>query len=95
MNPRRIGTIIPETPLSEPLVSLIPPQHGYRQLAQDPILHMLLPQSPVHPNTKFFVPVFVDETAGGARDVNGSVEDGEDNDDDQGVITAITIRYES
>ena len=98
INPRRLGTIIPETPLpGESLVSLIPPHHGYRQLAQDPILHMLLPQRPVHPNAKFYVPVFVDETAGGAREFNGSAgdDDKDDKDDssqDQGIITSITIR---
>ena len=91
-----MGNIIPETPLSDPLVSLVAPKHGYRQLAQDPILHMLLPQSPVHPNAKFYVPVFVDETAGGAREFNGSAEDDDDdhnNNQQQGIITAITIRY--
>lgn len=88
-----MGTIIPETPLSgDSLVTLVPPVHGYRQLAQDPILHMLLPQSPVHPNSKFFVPVFVDETAGGAREVNGSSEDEESEAGQGGIITAITIR---
>ena len=34
--------VVPETPLGD--VSLTLPKHGYRQLAHDDLLHMLLPQ---------------------------------------------------
>ena len=52
-------SIIPETQLGN--VPLVFPSRGYRQLAKDEILHMLLPQGAVYPNSKIYVPVFLEQ----------------------------------
>lgn len=51
--------IVPETPLGA--IPLTVPQLGYRQLAKDEIIHMLLPQPPLYPNSRFYVPVFIEQ----------------------------------
>lgn len=50
---------MPETPLGN--VPLVFPIRGYRQLAKDEILHMLLPQSAIYPNSKIYIPVFLEQ----------------------------------
>lgn len=40
------------------------PQRGYRQLGKDEILHMLLPQAQVFPNTRIYVPVVIEQPRG-------------------------------
>ena len=40
----------PETKLA--LVPLAPPRHGYRQLGHDDVVHMLVPQAPIYPNSR-------------------------------------------
>ncbi len=49
--------IVQETKLG--LVPLVAPRHGYRQLGHDDIVHMLITQASIFPNSKLFVPVFV------------------------------------
>jgi len=51
---------------------ILPPQHvgqvqltasqsGYQQVAGDEFLHMLIPQSPLYPGSRLYVPVFVEQ----------------------------------
>jgi hypothetical protein len=58
-------SIMPETPLGS--VGLVFPARGYRQLAKDEIVHMLLPQAPVFPNSKMYVPVFLEQPRASER----------------------------
>ena len=50
---------IPETSLAT--VPLTFPNKGYRQVGKDDILHMLLPQRTLYPNSKIYVPVFLEQ----------------------------------
>ena len=50
---------IPETTLAT--VPLTFPKKGYRQVGKDDILHMLLPQRTLYPNSKIYVPVFLEQ----------------------------------
>ena len=50
---------IPETTLAT--VPLTFPNKGYRQVGKDDILHMLLPQRTLYPNSKIYVPVFLEQ----------------------------------
>ncbi|CAB4057888.1 TMEM132 [Lepeophtheirus salmonis] len=52
-------SIIPVIQLAK--IPLVQPRRGYRQLAQDEILHMLIPQTPLYPNSRLYVPVFLDQ----------------------------------
>jgi len=36
-------------------------QTGYQQVAQDEILHMLIPQTPLYPGSRLYVPVFMEQ----------------------------------
>ena len=51
--------IIPETVLAS--VPLTFPEKGYRQVGKDDILHMLLPQRSLYPNSRIYVPVFLEQ----------------------------------
>ena len=51
--------MIPETTLAT--VPLTFPKKGYRQVGKDDILHMLLPQRTLYPNSKIYVPVFLEQ----------------------------------
>ena len=51
--------IIPETTLAT--VPLTFPKNGYRQVGKDDILHMLLPQRTLYPNSRIYVPVFLEQ----------------------------------
>jgi transmembrane protein 132 len=42
-------------------VPLAVTQSGYQQVAQDEILHMLIPQTPLYPSSRLYVPVFVEQ----------------------------------
>jgi hypothetical protein len=50
---------MPETSLGS--VPLVFPARGYRQLAKDEVIHMLLPQAAIYPNSKIYVPVFLEQ----------------------------------
>lgn len=52
--------LVPETPLGAVTLSL--PDQSYHQLAKDELVHMLLPQAPLYPNSKFYVPVFLEQS---------------------------------
>ena len=56
--------------------SILPPQlvgsvplsvsgAGYQQVAADQILHMLIPQTPLYPSSRLYVPVFVEQPQAG------------------------------
>ena len=51
--------VTPETPLGA--ITLIQPAQSYHQLAKDELMHMLMPQAPLYPNSKFYVPVFLQQ----------------------------------
>ena len=51
--------VTPETPLGA--ITLIRPAQSYHQLAKDELMHMLMPQAPLYPNSKFYVPVFLQQ----------------------------------
>ena len=51
--------IIPETALAS--VPLTFPENGYRQVGKDDVLHMLLPQRSLYPNSRIYVPVFLEQ----------------------------------
>ena len=57
-------------------VPLTFPSKGYRQVSKDDIIHMLLPTTPVHPNSKLYVPVFLEQPT----------------DDPRGPISALVIK---
>ena len=42
-------------------VTLTPSGSGYQQLAGDEVLHLLVPQSPLYPGSRLYVPVFVEQ----------------------------------
>ena len=42
-------------------VPLTFPKNGYRQVGKDDILHMLLPQRTLYPNSRIYVPVFLEQ----------------------------------
>eukprot|EP00092_Neocalanus_flemingeri_P018939 GFUD01020515.1.p1 GENE.GFUD01020515.1~~GFUD01020515.1.p1 ORF type:complete len:1459 (-),score=271.45 GFUD01020515.1:1899-6275(-) len=42
-------------------VPLAVSQSGYQQVASDEILHMLIPQTPLYPGSRLYVPVFVEQ----------------------------------
>ena len=76
-------TLVPETTLAR--VPLTFPSQGYRQVSKDDILHMLLPsqapsqggaRSSVHPSSKLYVPVFLEQPT----------------DDPRGPISALVIK---
>ena len=56
-------------PLSAPqLVGPVPLSvsgAGYQQVAADQILHMLIPQTPLYPSSRLYVPVFVEQPQSG------------------------------
>ncbi len=52
-------------------VPLTAPSHGYTQLGHDDIVHMLMPQAPKFPNSKFFVPVFLENTNKDKQQIEG------------------------
>jgi hypothetical protein len=54
-----LSVLVPETSLGE--VSLSFPHQGYRQIGHDDLLHMLVPQGQLYPNSKILVPVFVED----------------------------------
>ena len=62
----------PDTKLA--LVPLTPPRHGYRQLGHDDVVHMLVPQAPIYPNSRIFVPVFFQLHGGGGGGGRGGGE---------------------
>lgn len=47
-------------------VPLAVSQSGYQQVASDEILHMLIPQTPLYPSSRLYVPVFVEQPQDGA-----------------------------
>ena len=51
--------VTPETPLG--VITLTRPAQSYHQLAKDELMHMLMPQAPLYPNSKFYVPVFLEQ----------------------------------
>ena len=51
--------VAPETPLGAVTLSL--PDQSYHQLAKDELVHMLMPQTPLYPNSQFYVPVFLEQ----------------------------------
>ena len=51
--------VAPETPIG--VVTLTQPSQSYHQLAKDEMMHMLVPQASLYPNSKFYVPVFLEQ----------------------------------
>ena len=51
--------VSPPRPIGE--VRLTPSGSGYQQLAGDELLHLLVPQSPLYPGSRLYVPVFVEQ----------------------------------
>jgi hypothetical protein len=51
--------VAPDTPIG--VVTLSLPEQSYHQLAKDELVHMLMPQAPLYPNSRFYVPVFLEE----------------------------------
>ena len=51
--------LTPPRPIGE--VRLTPSGSGYQQLAGDELLHLLVPQSPLYPGSRLYVPVFVEQ----------------------------------
>merc|ERR1712223_1487154 len=51
--------VTPETPIG--VVTLTQPSRSYHQLAKDEMMHMLVPQASLYPNSKFYVPVFLEQ----------------------------------
>ena len=51
--------VAPETPIGK--VTLTQAKQSYHQLAKDELMHMLMPQASVYPNSRFYVPVFLEQ----------------------------------
>ncbi len=81
--------IVSSAYLGEAVLSL--PSAGYRQLAHDDLLHLLVPQAPIYPNSKILVPVFMEP--GNSSGSSGESGGGEDAAAAAGDISAVTIRY--
>ena len=70
--PKIIAQVFYSVSLCQGGGSIIPPQlvgsvplsvsgAGYQQVAADQILHMLIPQTPLYPSSRLYVPVFVEQ----------------------------------